>query len=98
MSEEATEKQTGQIGFMSSPENFVYVNSVRVYSGAGDIMMELGRANPIEKMGDTPDAVGVVGVIMPAIVGVKLAKQLLAQAKMSAPQMRSIADEIESEA
>jgi len=88
---------TGRPGSMSYPPTFYYANSVRVYSGAGDFVIELGRALPINSDGETPQSIGVVGVVIPAVAAVHLAKQILAQAKIVGPQMREMADEIERE-
>ncbi|WP_232821357.1 hypothetical protein [Acidithiobacillus ferrivorans] len=82
---------------MNVPENFFYANSVRVYSGAGDCMLEFGRSLPAASPGDTPAAVPVIGLVVPALVAVHLAKQLLMQAALLAPQMVEMKDIIASE-
>lgn len=101
MSEE--KKEAGQKIFgpslqvMSVPENFLYANSVRVYSGAGDCMLEFGRSLPPASPGDTPASVPVIGLVVPALVAVHLAKQLLMQAGVVAPQLVEMKDMIISE-
>jgi hypothetical protein len=77
---------------MGVPDNFIYANSVRVYSGAGDCMLEFGRSLPPATPGDTPAAVPVIGLVVPALVAVHLAKQLLMQVELLAPQMAEMKD------
>lgn len=96
MSEDRSKEEAVQ-GAMPTPETFYYANSIRVYSGAGDYMMDFGRALPVTKAGAVPDAVGIVGVILPAVVAMQLAKQIVAQARLLTPQMREMADAIDAD-
>lgn len=78
---------------MAIPDQYFYANSVRVYSGAGDCLIEFGRALPPPGVNEQT-SVPVAGVAVPAIVAVQLARQLLQQAQMLAPQMKEMADDI----
>jgi hypothetical protein len=82
---------------MEVPDNFLYANSMRVYSGAGDCMIEFGRALPPSTPGAPVSSVPVIGIVIPAVVAVHLAKQLLTQAALLAPQMVEMKEMIISE-
>lgn len=78
-------------GTMTSPDQFHYANSIRIYAGGGDVILEFGVARPEDGQTMTTKAEGVVGVALPGLVAKNMALQILAQMPGLSAEMVKIA-------
>lgn len=78
-------------GTMTPPDQFHYANSIRIYAGGGDVILEFGIARPEEGQTMTTKADGVVGVALPGLVAKNMALQILAQMPGLSAEMVKIA-------
>ncbi|OCB01270.1 hypothetical protein BBC27_04895 [Acidithiobacillus ferrivorans] len=78
-------------GTMTPPDQFRYANSIRIYSGAGDVILEFGVARPEDGQTMTIKSEGVIGVALPGLVAKNMALQILAQMPGLSAEMVKIA-------